>query len=92
MLGHAVFALGGTADRHAEALDKGTKNSQFDLLETRECMLIRALGFSYGWKSSDEFVSIAAEVLLGIVDGHATLDTGGQRVIRHDGNALVGAV
>jgi len=37
-------------------------------------------------------IPICVEVLLGVVDGHSAVDTGGQGIVGHDGDALVGPV
>jgi len=49
-------------------------------------------GRTHWWESSNELLSIGVEVLLGVVDGHTTIDTSRQGIVRHDRNTLVGAV
>lgn len=66
----------GAADRHAETL----------------VLLASARWFIYEadlWECSDLLVSIAVEVLLCVVDGHAAVDAVWQSSVLHDWDAFV---
>ena len=74
---------GGGTDGHTEAL----------------VYLLASLVLAYLWTApthglecSDLLVSVGVEVLLGVVDGHATVDAVGQSSVLHDRDPLVGAV
>lgn len=43
-------------------------------------------------EGSDVLISVREEVLLGVVDGHASVDRFRERRVLHDGHAVVGAV
>lgn len=47
---------------------------------------------TYGLKGSDVFISVGEEILLRVVDGHASVDTVRQSRVLHNGHAVVRAV
>jgi hypothetical protein len=66
----------GTTDGHAEAL-------------MRSVCVLEAVHSTHLGKRSDLLITVAIEVLLSVVYGHASVDTIGQSCILHDGHALV---
>lgn len=44
------------------------------------------------WEGSNLLISVAVEILLGVVDGHAAVDAVGQSSVLHNRDTLVRAV
>lgn len=51
-----------------------------------------SLACTYRRESADEFVAVAVEVLLRVVDSHTTLNTSRQGIVGHDWDPLVSAI